>query len=436
MLVCPSGGGKARDIQIPAFLYPHTEVGNWITVDPKGQLYFVTQKAMNSNGRKSVPIAPFGEGASIGYNPMASMDPTSKQYAVDCDSLAQAISVYTGGDSHWIDSSQILISGGIYWARKYLPEDQQNLVTVRGFIAAPPDVFRSAIQQMAATGDLLLIERISRFIGADLSVDREAASILGTAKTQTAFIGNEAIRESLKGHGTFKFSDLRKNPGLAVFIILPGEYLDTCSKWFRIVVASALRELLANREGETVNFMLDEFAQLGHLKAIENTIALARGYGIRMWPVLQDLTQLRRLYPDSWETFLSSSSVVQFFGVRDLFTAEWIERRSGQTTAQSHGASFNHNNAGISTGTSTGEVARPAISAQDAMSLGEHEQIIIAAGVANANAILAQRLPYWEIDGLQGTYLPDPYHTKRKPAKAAPKAPPAPADDDAEPVTP
>jgi type IV secretion system protein VirD4 len=444
MTIAPSGVGKATCSQIPALLYPHIEAGNWATVDPKCQLAVVTYKAMNSNGRRAVYINAFRMfmdilGAPIGYNPMSSMDPTTIHFAVDCDSLAQAIVVYVSGEPHWTDSAQILISGFIYYFRKYGKPDEQNLVSVRAAIGLPPKAFRALINTMADTGDHLLIERISRFI--DLNDDdREALGILSTAKTQTAFIGNEAIRESLKGAGNFSFKDLRETPGLAVFIILPGEYLDTCSKWFRVLVASALRELLANREGETVNFMLDEFAQLGHLKAIENTIALARGYGVRMWPILQDLPQLKRIYPESYETFLSSSSVVQFFGVRDLFTAEWIERRAGENTAKGQGTSISRNDNGISRGTSTGEVARPAISAHDAMSLGENEQIIFAAapGEMNANAIIAQRLPYWKIDGLQGTWLPDPYHTKRKPAKAAPITPPAPADNDgsAAPVTP
>ena len=56
-----------------------------------------------------------------------------------------------------------------------------------------------------------------------------------------------------------------------------------------------------------VLLLLDEFAQLGHLRQIEVAAGQIAGFGVKLFTVLQDLTQLKRLYKESWETFLGNS---------------------------------------------------------------------------------------------------------------------------------
>src|SRR3546814_2272236 len=45
-----------------------------------------------------------------------------------------------------------------------------------------------------------------------------------------------------------------------------------------------------------VLFLLDEFAALGRLEPVERAMGLMAGYGIQLWPILQDVHQLRALY--------------------------------------------------------------------------------------------------------------------------------------------
>ncbi len=77
---------------------------------------------------------------------------------------------------------------------------------------------------------------------------------------------------------------------------------------------------------------LDEFPVMGHLKTVEDAAGQIAGFGVRLWPILQDLTQLKALYRDRWETFLGNAGVIQFFGNHDLFTLEWIAKRLGKTS--------------------------------------------------------------------------------------------------------
>lgn len=286
--IAPSRSGKARDVLIPALLSP--QLGSAIVVDAKGQLAAVTARQRQSGGRRVYSLNPFGTftdrlGAPVPYNPMSTLNPESPSFGADCDGLAQAIIWPTGSDTHWTDSAQQLVSGLVMYFAKYGEPDMRNFVTVRGVIGGPPSLFKAAIDEAMKSGDILIMERLSRF--AELTDDdREARSILSVAKTQTAFIGNEAIRASLKGSG-FNFAELREGSDATAFLILPGEYLHTCGKWFRLVVGSALRELMQNAKGNPVLFLLDEFAQLGRMEVMETAIALSAGYGIRLWPVCE-----------------------------------------------------------------------------------------------------------------------------------------------------
>jgi type IV secretion system protein VirD4 len=120
-----------------------------------------------------------------------------------------------------------------------------------------------------------------------------------------------------------------------VYLILPADRLESYANYLRLVVTSALRTLLRSPPSSTlppVLFMLDEFAQLGYLPPIENAMGIARGFGVQLWPFLQDLNQLHALYKDRWQTFIGNAAALTAFGPRDLFTARYLSDLCGTKT--------------------------------------------------------------------------------------------------------
>lgn len=71
---------------------------------------------------------------------------------------------------------------------------------------------------------------------------------------------------------------------------------------------------------------------LGYLRQLEDAAGQIAGFGVRLWPILQDLGQLKALYRDRWQIFIGNSQFVQAFGNNDLETLKWISERLGQTT--------------------------------------------------------------------------------------------------------
>jgi type IV secretion system protein VirD4 len=169
---------------------------------------------------------------------------------------------------------------------------------------------------------------LNRFgkIGAE---NRELLSILSTAQTQTDWLDSGPVCDDL-AKGGHDFGSL-KDQATTVYLILPPNRLATHSTWLRIMITAILTPLLrtVKRSKVPVLMMLDEFAQLGHMPVIENNLGMMREYGIKLWPVFQDLAQAQDLYRTRWESFVGNAGVLQTFAPQDSTTREYLSKLSG-----------------------------------------------------------------------------------------------------------
>src|ERR1700722_15216609 len=134
--------------------------------------------------------------------------------------------------------------------KKWWPEE--NLVSVYHTLCGP-DLFAFARDAMpggtkysSSDEHKLIIDRISTLALPGAVENKETLGKVSTAQVQLQFIGNKPIADSLSG-SSFDFRDMKRRP-MTVYLILPGRYLATCAKWFRLIVASAIDAFL--HEGE------------------------------------------------------------------------------------------------------------------------------------------------------------------------------------------
>ena len=121
---------------------------------------------------------------------------------------------------------------------------------------------------------------------------------------------------------------------MTIYAVLPGMRMATHFRWLRLIVQMALAAVERHpvpRSGLPVLFMLEEFAALGPMRPIEVAAGLLAGAGVRLWPVVQDFTQLKANYPKSWETFVGNAGTVQAFAVGEMTTADYLSRMLGNT---------------------------------------------------------------------------------------------------------
>ncbi len=365
----PNGKGKGTRILMPNLLQM---AGNKsvVVVDPKGELAAVTAPYRRTLG-KVVIINPFGvlvdipgyrDLKSCGFNPLARLDPNSKSFNKEAAQLADALVTIEPKQPHWTQSARALIAAIIMFTaiearqaaksptmarvRELLCLASSNGDARHGF---PPIGIPALAAEMMKSSIVGLRNKASQFS----DWNEEIQSIASTAKIQTEPFDDDEIAEDMAKDG-FDFRQLKREP-VTVYLILPPDDMERHSKWLRLVLTSAIQAVLrVRRPGEPkVLFMLDEFFALGHLEIISTVWALVRGYGVQMMPVLQNLEQLKKLYPDIWETFIGMAGAVLSFATNDLTTAEWLSRRAGETTRLIE-SSNTSTNAGGNSGGGTG----------------------------------------------------------------------------------
>lgn len=160
--------------------------------------------------------------------------------------------------------------------------------------------------------------------------ERELASIMSTAQEQTAPL-DDVVRVTERSD--FRLSDLSSG-NTTIYLVLPGMRMGTHYRWLRLVIQQALAAMERAPVpfgGLPVWFVLEEFPALGHMRSIESAAGLMAGFGVKLWTVLQDLTQLQTHYPKSWETFLGNAGVIQAFGNADVTTTEHLSKLLGST---------------------------------------------------------------------------------------------------------
>jgi type IV secretion system protein VirD4 len=163
-----------------------------------------------------------------------------------------------------------------------------------------------------------------------------------------------------------------------------------------------------------VVFLLDEFAQLGRMTAIEDAISLVRGFGVALWLFLQDMDQLK-IYPKKGSFLANATS--QFFSTRDLETAKYVSDSLGKATIEFEtanagksggsnvgggGGSFNR---GKSSGVSQQFAGRELLTPDEVMR--ERRAIVFVAGEP---AWLLDRIDYRTDAEYQGAFDSNPYH--------------------------
>ncbi len=411
VLFGPTGSGKGTRILVNNLLRLRDR--SIVVIDPKGELTAITADYRRKFG-EVVVLNPFDtlELGGVGFNPLAALDPDDPNFVDDATGIGEALVKIDPGEHepHWSESARSLLTALIMWEVKLARHNKREptLDDVRHMLTEPnqyehsPDGKRGrqiaglkiTAQKMCAAGGYEIKSLAGRF----LRENDEIFSIQSTADRHTAWMLSPLMRANM-AKNDIDFAMLKERP-VTVYLILPAERMRTHSVWLRLVIVSALRAMYRPGGLKTL-FMLDEFAQLGHLGPIEEALALVRGFGIQLWPVLQDLTQLKALYKDRWETFVANAGVVQAFAPNDLTTAEWMSQRAGDTTvaAAGYNRGDQQSDAGrgsMSTGLSYSQARRRLLLPQELMDFREGSGLLWPAGTSKSVPFYAP--PYWETE--------------------------------------
>jgi type IV secretion system protein VirD4 len=340
LTLAPTGSGKGIAAVLPNLLdYP----GSVLTTDIKGEAYAVSARYRRETlGQTVAALDPFGVAVGAGerasYNPLDLVDP-ARADAYDVARLIAAMLVVPEPgqrEPFWDDEATSLLAGIVLHVAWNVAADDRHLGMVRHLLTLGAADFSALLDRMARSDACHgLVRRAAHRIRQ--KDERLLSGVLASTNRHTEFLDSPQLAASL-ARSSFRLTDL-KQWGLSVYLILPPHHLRTHGRWLRLLTASALRvlTLAPGRPAWRVLLLLDEFAALGRMQSVEEAITYARGYGVAIWMLTQDLAQLRDLYPRSWETLLANVKVVQAFGTADPFTADLLSRLTGQATVRTRG---------------------------------------------------------------------------------------------------
>ncbi|NTJ35908.1 type IV secretory system conjugative DNA transfer family protein [Agrobacterium rhizogenes] len=403
LTMAPTRTGKGVGTIIPNLL---TADRSLICIDPKGENAKIAGRARQQFGPVHV-LDPFGVTglASSAFNPLDTLDPASLDVAEDASTLADAL-VFDepgmAGEAHWNEEAKALIAGLILKIVAVESPGRRNLATLREYLTLAPERFAALLKRMQDMDDVngLVARAANRHLGKS---DREAAGVLSAAQRHTHFLDSPRMSAVL-GRSDFRFADL-KHRNVSVFLVLPPDRLSTYSRWLRLLVTQSLTDMARDpaKPDTPVLYLLDEFAALGHLAPVERAMGLMAGYGVQLWPILQDVHQLRATYGQRAGTFLSNAGVLQVFGVNDHDSARLVSDLLGQETVvfQTMARALDSEKSGISY--SQQHTARPLLTPDEVRNLPAHGQLLFLAG---QRPIVAAKLAYYADPEFNGAFDP------------------------------
>lgn len=427
LLMSMARGGKFVNFIAPNLLYCSDR--SMIVIDPKGQAAAVTARRRRELGQRVIFINPFGMHTGEpwnlqgeGFNPLAALDPESLDFVDRAFSITEALIQDSGKDSHWSDSARDILAAIIM--HETIKQGQTTLGDVRTVLTMPESKRFEYVEGMTTCGFTAVEELAGRF----LAQNNEIHGIFSEAITQTRFLTSPLIKKCLD-RDDFRFEQLKEEK-VTVYIIIPARFLKSQSRFLRLMVVSAIDAMMSSekKQGDnSVLFVLDEFPSLGYLSSVEMAMGLAAGYGLQLWPIIQDFNQLKGIYGDKWETFLGNAGVKIIKGANDNFTAEYIGKMAGERSAPSESASVSEGSYFLEdeknrTSNSTGNVSvstikRPLLSVPYLR--GEwfvHGHVIFKAWMENPVPAFAE--PYYRPGAwgeiFRGLFDPDPYHMPKE----------------------
>jgi type IV secretion system protein VirD4 len=264
------------------------------------------------------------------------------------------------GDPYWNDKAKMLIKNTIIYIAhsKTQAENSLNLPYLKKqileffetFIDDDEDevrildaiIFNLEIEienskENEYTANLIILLREIAIMNAET-----INSIISIAFRHLEFVDSPYVKNSLS-QNQFDLSSIKEKEH-SIYLVMPANKLSSYSRLMRLWIAS-LTDAIAmdvKMPKKRILFMLDEMAQLGLMEPLLQAVSLLRGYGLNLWMIFQDISQMKSIYGNKWKTFSSNAKIQQFFGVSDEETAKYVSGLSGLTTVYSRSETFNN----------------------------------------------------------------------------------------------
>jgi type IV secretory pathway TraG/TraD family ATPase VirD4 len=451
LLVAGTGAGKFRDALSNMLLYDGSCETSCLIIDPKGEIASnigpIVDEA-DAEDPRTLILDPWNvckTGFTHALTLLEGLTLDNPHCVKDARVLADAMIVHRQGDSgHWDQTAKNFLTALLlYLGTHEFEEGRRHLRRLRELVTLPwgtenDPKTRSTLGRLLeflASQEEMFGGIVARAVQAFLNREpKERSYILSTIERDTDFVEDPSLWAAID-HSTIDINALvRSNKRLHV--VVPFDYITPMRSWLRLTIAAYYNACLRNPMSAELpkylsyrHIIIDEFPSLGQLDFMVRGIAEARGAGIKYHLAVQSFSQLKATYGDHWETFISNS-LIQAFGIDDVFTCEYLSKLCGQATVVTTTESFSessthtdgttttrgsswrplalffassHNKSTATTesfsytkgtGTSFSTTGRPVLMPDEIRRLPANEQLLFLRGMP---VLMARREPYFAL---------------------------------------
>ena len=342
-----SGTGKSRFFVKPNLLQCNT---SFVVTDPSGELVESCGKMLMRHGYEIRVFNLNDMKHSSNYNPFHYLRDSTGE--INSNNVIKMINVFmtntkvegaSSGDQFWDDATRLLLSSLCFLLIETGTEEEQNFAGVLDLIHKAKVI--EGKEEEKSELDLMFDKRKEAAPKA-LSVQyyeefKQAAgktmqSILISTTTKLQYFKLENVR-NLTHTDNIRLETLGDKP-TALFIVIPST--DTTYNFLAAMMYTQLFDTLYDRainfyHGRLpvhVRFILDEFANVGKIPDFEKVLATCRKFEISAQVILQNISQLKRLYEKSWEELPGNCDTLIYLGGKDQFTNEYLSKELGKET--------------------------------------------------------------------------------------------------------
>ncbi|MDF0596320.1 type IV secretory system conjugative DNA transfer family protein [Psychromarinibacter halotolerans] len=413
LLTCaPARQGKGINVVLPNLLH---YTGSVVVTDPKGELAAVTAAHRRERfGQRVVVLNPWGLHGlpQDRINPLEGLiaiagDPARQRGLTD-EVKAIALQLLPEPEDtknfYFREGSRTILRAVLL----YLALSQPKLCTLPEAwrLVANPKRLARAVDAMCrsdALGGLL----------ADLGDDL-ASQIEGNPDQFADFRAGAVQALDIFEPGGYladavSFSDIAladlKSGDVSIYLAFPQDRIASHGAALGLIVNQAITAVARSDERGQVLFLLDEFANMGKLAGLAESLTALPGLGVRVWMFVQELAELIRIYGQyTARTLLSQAEVKQFFSVQDFELARTLSQALGQKTVKTR----NFNLGRLDTdeiGESLSETGRPLMAADEIRLMPRDKQLLLVNGLL---PVKAQLVPLWFVSPWRDWAEPNP----------------------------
>ena len=342
LVVGGSGSGKTFNYVTPNICQLNT---SYFVTDPKGTLLKDAGYLFTDNGYKLKSFNTINLDESMHYNPLKYVKTDTDILSfVNCFIMNTNPEGKSSGDPFWENAEKMLYTALIALLRDWFPAKDYNMSSLLTLLSLAEarendENFKSALDLM-----FLQIEEGKKYKQNDGSSPDTAgnAGLSRSFGTKQADNGWSWVPSKFKRNSDgVKPADcggLSADEDFALmnyknFKVAAGKTLKSILMWQTI--DQLCRKALSDYGGKLptpVHFIFDEFANIGTIPQIEETIAVTRSRNIGITIILQSMSQLESKYDKKAQTIIDCCDSTLFLGGKSNSTNKEIAEMIGKQT--------------------------------------------------------------------------------------------------------